>query len=71
MTVTYTWDVYSTLDGFASYNEDGDWEATGATGANLDYRSKVLNQLPAADFGKQTPFGSPNVNAWRMSRPTT
>jgi dihydrofolate reductase len=25
MTVTYTWDVYSTLDGFASYNSSGDW----------------------------------------------
>jgi dihydrofolate reductase len=22
---TYTWDVYSTLDGFASYTNDGDW----------------------------------------------
>ncbi|MGN9789012.1 dihydrofolate reductase family protein [Nonomuraea sp. ZG12] len=25
MTVTYTWDVYSTLDGFGSYNSSGDW----------------------------------------------
>jgi dihydrofolate reductase len=25
MTATYTWDVFSTLDGFGSYNADGDW----------------------------------------------
>lgn len=25
MTATYTFDVYSTLDGFGSYNENGNW----------------------------------------------
>ena len=25
MTTTYTWDVFSSLDGFASYDERGDW----------------------------------------------
>lgn len=25
MSVTYTWDVFSTLDGFASFGEGGDW----------------------------------------------
>jgi dihydrofolate reductase len=25
MTATYTFDVFSTLDGYASYNSDGDW----------------------------------------------
>ena len=25
MTATYTWDVFSTLDGFGSYDENGDW----------------------------------------------
>jgi dihydrofolate reductase len=25
MTATYTFDIYSTLDGFGSYNENGDW----------------------------------------------
>lgn len=25
MSVTYTWDVFSTVDGFASYGEGGDW----------------------------------------------
>jgi hypothetical protein len=46
MTATYTWDVYSTLDGFGSYNEDGDlggyWGKQGPE--FLDHRSRVLNQ---------------------------
>lgn len=25
MTATYTWDVFCTLDGYGSYNDDGDW----------------------------------------------
>ena len=25
MTATYTFDVFSTLDGYGSYNADGDW----------------------------------------------
>jgi dihydrofolate reductase len=25
MTALYTWDVFSTLDGYGSFNEDGDW----------------------------------------------
>ena len=25
MTATYTWDVFCTLDGYGSYNADGDW----------------------------------------------
>ena len=25
MTATYTFDVFSTLDGYGSYNSDGDW----------------------------------------------
>ena len=25
MSTDYTWDVFCTLDGFGSYNEDGDW----------------------------------------------
>lgn len=25
MTTTYTWDVFCTLDGYGSYNADGDW----------------------------------------------
>lgn len=25
MTAAYTWDILSTLDGYGSYNEHGDW----------------------------------------------
>jgi hypothetical protein len=25
MTAVYTWDVFSTLDGYGSYGPDGDW----------------------------------------------
>ena len=25
MTATYTWDVFASLDGYGSFNEDGDW----------------------------------------------
>jgi hypothetical protein len=25
VTATYTWDVFSTLDGYGSYGPDGDW----------------------------------------------
>lgn len=25
MTATYTWDIFSSLDGYASYNSEGDW----------------------------------------------
>ena len=25
MTASYTWDVFSTLDGYGSYGPDGDW----------------------------------------------
>ncbi len=25
MTATYTWDIFTTLDGYGSYNSDGDW----------------------------------------------
>jgi hypothetical protein len=31
MTATYTFDVFSTLDGFGSYNSSGDWGGTGVS----------------------------------------
>ena len=33
MTATYTFDVFSSLDGFGSYDEPGDWAVTGASKA--------------------------------------
>ena len=46
MAAIYTWDVYSTLDGFASYTSDGDWGGYwGKEGAEfLDHRSVVLGE---------------------------
>ena len=35
MTATYTFDVVSTLDRFGSYNEHGDWAASGARGGPM------------------------------------
>lgn len=44
MAATYTWDVYATLDGFASYTEEGDWGGYwGKEGAEfLAHRSELL-----------------------------
>jgi dihydrofolate reductase len=56
MTATYTWDVYSTLDGFASYNEHGDWGGYwGKQGPEfLDHRSKVLGEDQRLVLGANT-----------------
>lgn len=56
MTANYTWDVYSTLDGFASYNEDGDWGGYwGKQGPEfLEHRSNVLNQDQRLVLGANT-----------------
>src|SRR5664279_5626724 len=56
MTATYTWDVYSTLDGFASYNEDGDWGGYwGKQGPQfLDHRSNVLDEDQRLVLGANT-----------------
>ena len=35
MTATYTFDVFSTLDGYGSYGSGGDWAATGASTAHV------------------------------------
>ncbi|KRF16925.1 dihydrofolate reductase family protein [Nocardioides sp. Soil796] len=44
MTATYTWDVFSSLDGFGSYDENGDWGGYwGKHGPEfLDRRVEVL-----------------------------
>ncbi len=84
MVSTYTWDVYSTLDGFASYTEDGDWGGYwGKQGPEfLDHRFRVLNQDQRLVLGANT-FRQfvkliPNdvqlldpVNARMKSMPTT
>jgi dihydrofolate reductase len=56
MPATYTWDVYSTLDGFASYNDDGDWGGYwGKEGPEfLAHRATVLNQDQRLVLGANT-----------------
>ena len=54
MSATYTFDVVSTLDGFASY-EGGDWAPSGAREAlscsTIDSRLKEESELPLRSHG--------------------
>ena len=56
MTATYTFDVFSSLDGFASYNEDGDWGGYwGKQGPEfLDRRLAVLSEEQRLVLGATT-----------------
>ena len=56
MTAAYVWDVYSTLDGFASYNSEGDWGGYwGKEGPEfLDHRAAVLNEAERLVLGANT-----------------
>ena len=56
MTVTYTWDVYCSLDGFGSYGEAGDWGGYwGKEGPELlDRRLAVLNEEQRLVLGATT-----------------
>lgn len=56
MTATYTFDVYATLDGFASYGEDGDWGGYwGKAGPEfLDYRLGLYRQPQCLVLGANT-----------------
>lgn len=56
MSVTYTWDVYSTLDGFASYDSDGDWGGYWGKQSPefLDHRYEVLSAPQRLILGAKT-----------------
>ncbi|MEV4218704.1 dihydrofolate reductase family protein [Nonomuraea sp. NPDC049725] len=56
MTATYTWDVYSTLDGYGSYSGDGDWGGYwGKQGPEfLDYRFALYGEEQRMVFGART-----------------
>ena len=56
MTATYTFDVYSTLDGFGSYNEHGDWGGYwGKEGPEfLAHRLDVYSQTQRFVLGAHT-----------------
>ncbi len=86
MTATYTFDVFCTLDGFASYGEDGDWGGYwGKQGPEfLDRRLAEYQQDQRIVLGANTfrqfaellgeslhPEGLDPVNARMRSLPTT
>ena len=56
MTATYTFDVFSTLDGYASYNERGDWGGYwGKQGPEfLDHRLAVISEEQRLVLGANT-----------------
>src|SRR3954447_20923859 len=56
MTATYTFDIFSTLDGYGSYNEDGDWGGYwGKHGPEfLDRRLALLGQQQRLALGANT-----------------
>ena len=56
MTATYTFDVFSTLDGYASYNERGDWGGYwGKQGPEfLDHRLAVISAEQRMVLGANT-----------------
>ncbi|BCL30346.1 dihydrofolate reductase family protein [Streptomyces aurantiacus] len=56
MTAIYTWDVFSTLDGYGSYGPDGDWGGYwGKHGPEfLDNRLAVLSQEQRMVLGTNT-----------------
>ena len=56
MTATYTWDIFCTLDGFGSYNRDGDWGGYwGKQGPEfLDHREAMYDAEQRMVFGAKT-----------------
>ena len=56
MTATYTFDVYSSLDGYGSYNSSGDWGGYwGKQGPEfLDHRAAVLRDEQRMVLGANT-----------------
>ena len=56
MTAVYTWDVFSTLDGYGSYGEDGDWGGYwGKQGPELlEHRAALFDTEQRMVFGATT-----------------
>jgi dihydrofolate reductase len=56
MTATYTWDIFSTLDGYGTYGPDGDWGGYwGKQGPELlDYRASLFDTEQRMVFGATT-----------------
>lgn len=56
MTATYTWDVFCSLDGYASFNENGDWGGYwGKQGPEfLDNRLAIMTEAQRLVLGSNT-----------------
>jgi dihydrofolate reductase len=56
MTATYTWDVFTSLDGYGSYREPGDWGGYwGKQGPELlDHRLALFDEEQRIVFGANT-----------------
>ena len=56
MSATYTWDVFTSLDGFGSYNENGDWGGYWASKDRnfLEHRLRVYQPPQRFIFGANT-----------------
>jgi dihydrofolate reductase len=56
MTATYTWDVFSTLDGFGSYSSEGDWGGYWSKQGPelLAYRAGLFDSPQRMVFGATT-----------------
>lgn len=56
MTATYTWDVFSTLDGYGSYGPEGDWGGYWSKQGPelLEYRAALFDTEQRMVFGATT-----------------
>ena len=56
MTATYTWDVFSTLDGYGSYAEDANWGGYWSKQGPelLEHRARLFDPEPRMVFGATT-----------------
>ena len=56
MTALYTWDVFSTLDGYGSYSEEGDWGGYWSKHGPelLAHRASLFDSKPRMVFGATT-----------------
>ncbi len=86
MTASYTWDVFSTLDGYGSYGPDGDWGGYWSKQGPelLAYRASLFDTPQRMVFGATTfrenaeillrsedPHNQDEWNRRTLSMPTT
>ena len=86
MTALYTWDVFSTLDGYGSFNEDGGWggywdkqgpELLGhradqfGTGQRMVYGATTFREVASIMIGGDDPNTHDEWNVRLMRMPAT